>query len=142
MTLLFPPAPLRIALFLLLTGAVFWLSLAPSSDLPGVEGSDKLHHALAYLALALAGAWTFPRWRLQLGLGLLAIGLGIEVLQSRMGLGRQGDPLDALADLIGIVAGLSLAGAGVWAADRPWPGGQAGRNPWARKISRASPPAR
>ena len=142
MTLLFPPAPLRMTLFAGLAGLVIWLSLAPSSGLPGVAGSDKLHHAAAYLALALGGAWTFPRWRLQLGLGLFVTGLTIEVLQSQMGLGRQGDPLDALANTAGILAGLSLAGAVFWIIETLGPAGQAGRKPWDRKTLRASPPAR
>lgn len=129
MTLLFPPAPLRVALFLALTGLVFWLSLTPSSGLPGVEGSDKLHHATAYLVLALAGAWTFPRWRLQLGMALFLTGLGIEVLQSQMGLGRQGDPLDALANTAGILTGLCLAGAAIWVLKGLRPSGQPGRKP-------------
>lgn len=142
MTLLFPPAPFRIMLFVALAGMVVWLSLAPSSGLPSVDGSDKLHHAAAYLALALGGAWTFPRWRLQLGLALFVTGLLIEVLQSQMGLGRQGDPMDAMANTCGILAGLSLAGAAFWMIEVLTTAGQTGRKPLDRKMLRASPPAR
>ncbi len=46
-------------------------------------------------------------WRL--ALGLFALGVGMEIAQSTMGWGRQGDLLDAAANSLGIAIGLGLA---------------------------------
>ncbi len=102
------PYPFRIALFGLACLAIAWLSLAPGSALPTVSLWDKLEHAGAYLGLTLLGGWAFPRRLTRLATGLFAGGVGIEVAQSLMGLGRQGDPADALANTIGIAVGLLL----------------------------------
>lgn len=106
---MFVPAPLRIGLFALACAVIAWLSLSPTESLPqGLTFWDKAEHALAYLGLALVGAFAFPTRLGRLAVGLFLGGVGVEVLQSTMGLGRQGDALDALANSIGILAGLSL----------------------------------
>jgi VanZ family protein len=103
------PAPLRISLFAIACAMIAWLSLSPSETLPqGLTFWDKAEHALAYLGLALLGAFAFPGRLGRLAVGLFVGGVGVEILQSTMGLGRQGDALDALANSIGIAAGLSL----------------------------------
>lgn len=110
MSLLLPPAPVRLALFLLACGVIAWLSLAPGEDLPqGLTFWDKAEHACAYLGLALIGAWALPGRLGRLATGLFLGGVGIEILQAVMGLGRQGDPVDALANSVGIAAGLGMA---------------------------------
>lgn len=102
------PRPFRIAPFGLACFAIAWLSLAPSQVLPGVTLWDKVEHTGAYMALTLLGAWAFPHRLAWLATGLFGFGVGLEILQSMMGLGRQGDPADALANTVGIAAGLLL----------------------------------
>lgn len=117
MVLLAPPRPVRIGLFLLALAVIAWLSLSPIEELPvGVTLWDKAQHAIAYLGLALIGAWAFPERSGRLAAGLVAFGVGVEILQAAMGLGRQGDAIDAVANTIGVTAGLALA----WTARALW----------------------
>ena len=44
-----------------------------------------------------------------LGVGLVCLGLGIEVAQGALTRTRMADPLDALANAAGVLAGLGLA---------------------------------
>lgn len=103
------PRPLCITVFVLACLAVTWASLTPSSSLPGVTLWDKVEHAGAYLVLAALGAAAFPSRLRRLAAGLFLGGVGVEVAQSLMGVGRQGDPMDALANSVGIALGLGLA---------------------------------
>lgn len=110
MSLLLPPAPVRIALFAVACGVIAWLSLSPAEDLPqGLTFWDKAEHATAYLGLTLLGGWAFPGRLGRLAAGLFLAGVGVEILQSTMGLGRQGDALDAVANSTGIAVGLAIA---------------------------------
>jgi VanZ family protein len=101
--------PFRILVFVLACLAVVWGSLTPTSALPGVTLWDKFEHAGAYLVLSVLGAAAFPFRFRRLAAGLFLGGVGVEVAQSLMGLGRQGDPVDALANTVGIALGLGLA---------------------------------
>jgi len=103
------PRPLRLAVFIAACATIVWLSLAPTTALPSVNMWDKLEHAVAYCVLALLGAWSFRAGSWRLAFGLLALGVGVEIAQSVMGLGRQGDLLDAIANSLGIALGLGLA---------------------------------
>ncbi|HRD47900.1 MAG TPA: hypothetical protein PLF78_15640 [Caulobacter sp.] len=103
------PPPIRIALLLAAVATIIWLSLAPTAALPGVSLWDKFEHAFAYLVLTLIGAWAFRATSWRLAAGLFVLGVGIEFAQALMGLGRQGDALDAIANSLGIVLGLGLA---------------------------------
>jgi len=103
------PRPVRIALFLLACAVVVWLSLSPTENLPGAGIWDKAKHAGAYFALVLIGAAAFPLRLKWLVGALFMFGIGIEVLQALLPTGRQGDPADALANSIGIAAGVLLA---------------------------------
>ena len=100
------PRPLRIAAFIAACCIIAWLSLEPTTALPKVSLSDKIEHLIAYFGLAVIGAYAFPPHLKRLAIGLFLGGVGVEVLQALMGLGRQGDPLDALANTIGITLGL------------------------------------
>jgi VanZ family protein len=100
--------PLRIAVFLAGCAAILWLSLAPTEDLPQVTLWDKLEHAIAYLGLAVLGGLAFPNHLWRMVGGLFTFGVGVEVFQALMALGRQGDPADALANTLGIALGLVL----------------------------------
>lgn len=103
------PRFLRIALFVAACAVIVWLSVAPTTALPSVTLWDKFEHAGAYFGLALLGSWAFPGrvWRLAIGLFLL--GVGVEIAQATMGWGRTGDPLDALANTVGVALGMGLA---------------------------------
>ncbi len=103
----------------ILTFVVIVTSLVPARDLPHLRVSDKLEHLIAYCSLALwFGGLLPPRRYLQLGLALLALGGGIEIVQGLMGLGREADWRDFYADALGTAFGLSLCMAGLrhWAS--------------------------
>ncbi|MDO8297353.1 MAG: VanZ family protein [Caulobacter sp.] len=88
--------------------AILWLSLAPAEDLPQVTLWDKLEHAAAYLGLAVLGGLAFPNHLWRMAGSLFTFGVGVEVFQALMAVGRQGDPADALANTVGIATGLLL----------------------------------
>ena len=92
-------------------------SLWPSNvHLRAMGLDDKLAHAGAYFVLMVwfAGVYSPRRYPLVAGLLLLLGGL-IEVLQGQL-LHRLADPVDLLADGIGIAPGYAVAllGLGTW----------------------------
>lgn len=108
----------------LTVAAILWLTLAPHPtgdlEIPLFPGADKVVHVVMFGFLAimvLLETMKHKDWRpLSLPLvGVISIacalfGIGIEVVQRLMGLGRSFEVLDILADSAGAVA----AG-GVWA---------------------------
>ncbi|MEP7312692.1 MAG: VanZ family protein [Pseudomonadota bacterium] len=103
---------------LLIAAGVTIASLVPPEDLPSLRVSDKLEHAVAYVLLGFWFASVIARWDyVYLILALLALGGGIEIAQGLMGLGRQADWHDLLADACGILVGVGLAATplGRWA---------------------------
>lgn len=93
-------------------------SLMPGQKLPHTGLSDKVEHALAYTLLTLWFTGVYPRSSYpRIGLGMLALGVAIEVAQGAMPFGRQMDVLDIVANSLGIALGLVIAliGAGGWA---------------------------
>lgn len=98
----------------LLLKTAFWaavavvgaLSLAPVTELPAqvFDTWDKAQHAGGFLLLALLGGLAYPGPRAKVLIGLLVYGALIEVAQSATGW-RNGDPLDLLADAVGVCAG-------------------------------------
>lgn len=98
------------ALWCLAIAVVVVLSLAPGPDLPDAPGSDKLHHFLAYFVLAASAVQLFPRWAslLGAGLGLVVLGVGLEHAQGALTQTRVADYWDALANTLGVIAGLGL----------------------------------
>jgi len=84
--------------------------LVPSRNLPTVNVSDKIEHALAFALLAFwFGSIVVRHDFLWLALSLLAFGALIELIQGWMGWGREADLLDLRADAIGIILGMLLA---------------------------------
>ena len=85
--------------------AVTVLSLLPPRHLPqvAVDVWDKAQHALAYAGLALLAWAGWPRapWAV-VAAALLAHGAAVELAQQASGW-RQGDPLDWLADAVGLL---------------------------------------
>ena len=102
----------------LLIAAVAYFSLVPNPPVPMPGNVDKVEHAAAYLFLAvwftgLVGRGHF--WKVALSLALL--GLAMELLQHIMALGRQADPRDLAANVLGIAIGVTLGArlTGGWA---------------------------
>lgn len=86
------------------------LSLLPPVALPGPAHSDKLGHFLAYFMLSAWAVGTFRTRRAHLlaALGLVALGIALEVAQANLTRVRLGDVRDALANTLGVAVGLSL----------------------------------
>lgn len=84
-------------------------SLLPAPELPDAPGNDKLHHFFAYFALAAAAVQLYARWAslLGAGLGLVLMGVGLEHAQGLLTETRMADYWDALANTLGVVAGLA-----------------------------------
>jgi hypothetical protein len=69
---------------------------------------DKVHHALAFLALMVSLRLAWPRQSLALQVAaVIGLGVLIELAQEFMPL-RTGALADVAADLVGVVAGLVL----------------------------------
>ncbi len=72
---------------------------------------DKVEHFVAYAALSAGAVQLFVR-RLSWGFVcvlLVLMGIGLEHLQAQMALGRMLDRADALANTLGVLAGLATA---------------------------------
>ena len=98
------------SLWCLAIAAVVIVSLVPAPDLPDLPpGSDKWEHFLAYAALAAAAVQLFARWPALLGagLGLVLMGIGLEYAQGALTETRMMDRWDALANTLGVIAGLA-----------------------------------
>ncbi|WP_422509380.1 VanZ family protein [Stenotrophomonas sp. GZD-301] len=99
--------------------ALWWLAilvtitvcLIPPPPLALPENSDKVEHFLAYFLLAAAAVQIYrPRAPLAwAAVGLVGLGIGIEVAQGALTTDRMADPMDALANSVGVLAGIALA---------------------------------
>jgi VanZ family protein len=96
-------------LFALGVAAVVYLSVVPTTSLPAVSIWDKAQHALAYFCVMAAGALGFRRQRTRvlLAIGLVALGGGLELLQTQLPM-RQGTLGDAIANALGVIAGFAV----------------------------------
>ena len=108
--------------------AILWLTLAPHPtgdvELPLFPGADKIVHAAMFGFLAfmvLLETMKHRKWNaLPLAeIGVMAFlcsgfGIGIEIAQRAMGLGRSFEVLDILADSAG-----AFVAAGIWAVVQP-----------------------
>ena len=104
---------LWLALWGVLIAGVIVGSLLPADELPvpPFAGFDKLEHAFGYGMLSAYAMMLFARRRTQAwaAVGLVVLGIAIEIAQARWTSSRSGDPSDVLADLVGVLAGLSIA---------------------------------
>ena len=86
---------------------ITFLSLWPEDTLPQAPGSDKLHHLLAYAALAFPVALRRPkRWLCIIALFILYSGL-IELIQPLVH--RYAEWLDLAANTTGLLCGICLS---------------------------------
>ena len=84
---------------------VLYLPRAPAAGGPGL---DKLVHAAVFGAVLWAGLRCgFPT--VPLVVALLAHAVLSEVLQERLLPNRSGDPLDVVADTVGVLLALAIA---------------------------------
>ncbi|MDR2871101.1 MAG: VanZ family protein [Xanthomonadaceae bacterium] len=89
---------------------VIIVCLIPPPPLELPSGSDKIEHFLAYFLLAAAMIQIFAvwRWRLAMTIFLIAMGIGIEFAQGTLTTTRTADVQDAVANTLGVLAGLSV----------------------------------
>ena len=89
----------------LIACAICILSLTPLEELPDVPGGDKLHHFIAYGALAFPTAVIKSRYLIILTLAYLALGGAIELIQPYVN--RYGEWFDFIANAMGTMLGTS-----------------------------------
>jgi hypothetical protein len=103
-----PPFVLRSA-FVVALVVIFTLAMIPQPVVPMVVAfQDKLHHCAAFAVLMLMGWAGWPSRSLRVAGGLVLYGLLIEVAQDQLTTNRVGEPMDWLADSVGIAIGLGL----------------------------------
>jgi VanZ family protein len=104
------PHPVFALGYALALSAVVVLSLIPSPELPGPEGSDKAAHLIAYGAIALCGGLGFRDWdtRILAASAAISIGILLELAQAAW-FARHGSAWDAAANGLGAVLGLIVA---------------------------------
>lgn len=79
---------------------------------------DKVQHALAFGVLMLLGFIAYSKYFWRVVIGLILYGAVIEITQSWTGW-RQGDVMDALADMVGVlVIGLLIRGYQIYRVGR------------------------
>jgi VanZ family protein len=84
-------------------------SLMPPPPMPDFDSSDKVSHFLAYFVLAACAVQLFRDWAglLGAGTGMVLMGIGIEYAQGALTDTRMMDAQDALANTLGVIAGLA-----------------------------------
>jgi len=99
-----------IAMSAVLVAAIVYASLTPDLSLPVPGNLDKVEHFATYCGLAVWFTGLYPRSRYWMVVtGLLVLGLGLEVAQGVMQLGRSAESLDMAANAAGVGVGLLLA---------------------------------
>lgn len=87
-----------------------FLLIAPDVGPPPVfPFQDKVFHAIAFACLTGPAVLVLPRKYLWFWLAhMVALGAGIEIVQSMGGEGRAGSAWDFLADVVGVAAALGI----------------------------------
>ncbi|HCR34857.1 MAG TPA: hypothetical protein DIV57_15980, partial [Stenotrophomonas sp.] len=99
------------ALWLLAVLVVIVVCLIPPPPIDLPENGDKVEHFLAYFILSGSAVQLFRRGTplLWAGVGLVLMGVGIEFAQGALTSNRSADPMDALANTVGVLSGLATA---------------------------------
>lgn len=110
-----PSQPIIRALFVLALVVIFIMAMIPMAVVPQVvDFQDKLHHSAAFAVLMLLGWAGWPARINAVAAGLLGYGILIEICQHTLTTNRFGEPMDVVADVLGIV----IARAIVWRLGR------------------------
>jgi len=96
------PRPLRLGLYVLATTILLIMCVLPTKDLPDPGTGDRFEHSASWFVLTAVGYLLAPNRRLAIPAYALAYGLFIEVLQGVLPTGRHSDPLDFVADSVGV----------------------------------------
>ncbi len=96
-----------LAITTVILASITVLSLTPLRELPPVPGSDKLHHLIAYAALATPLALRKPKHWWFIVIFFLAYSGLVELIQPYVN--RYGEWLDMAANSLGIFCGLLIA---------------------------------
>jgi VanZ family protein len=92
--------------------------LEPARYVPDLHLWDKGEHALAFFGMSVwfGGLVRYSRYPV-IAVLMLLLGGAIEIAQGTMGLGRDADIMDWIADAVGIAAALAVLylGLGAWA---------------------------
>lgn len=87
---------------------VTYASLTPTVSMPNVTHFDKVMHLVAYAGLGglFMLSWRASGW-VKIGITVTALGIAIEIAQSAMRLGRTGSLLDVIANVAGVIIGIT-----------------------------------
>jgi len=96
------PRPVRLGLFALAAVILLVLCVLPSKDLPDPGTGDRFEHSAAWFVLTITGYLLAPNRRLAIPAFALAYGVLIEVIQGLTPTGRHSDPMDFVADSVGV----------------------------------------
>jgi VanZ family protein len=112
------------ALGVVIVAAALVVCLVPGKELPNaLEWNDKLSHATGHLLLAMYFTGLVPqrRWW-KIFVFLLVFGIVVEFAQYYMHAGREGDPVDVLANSCGALLGIAIGWLGVsrWTELASW----------------------
>ena len=88
---------------------ILYSTLAPASYVPDVHLNDKIEHGTAFFGMTFWFGGLVRRQRFwMLGVLMSALGAAIEVAQGTMGLGRDMDIHDWIADTCGVLVALAI----------------------------------
>lgn len=87
--------------------AIIWLSLSPLDALPPAPGGDKLHHLIAYGALAFPLCFVKVPYQGRFLASFILLGGFIELVQPYVN--RYGEWADFAANLAGVIIGYLIA---------------------------------
>lgn len=92
--------------------AVAWFAFTPSTGVESGLPWDKANHAVAFLTWTILAGCGWPRAGFpRLAAVMLALGIGIELIQGLPAVGRDADVWDVVADMTGFLAGCGLLAA-------------------------------
>jgi VanZ family protein len=102
------PRPVRIGLYALAVAILLVLCSLPSKDLPDPGTGDRFEHSAAWFVLTACGYLLAPDRRLAIPAFALAYGVFIEIWQGVLPTGRHSDPLDFVADAVGVALAIAV----------------------------------